>query len=501
MSRKTKSNLKLCIPGIVVFAILVGIMSWFVIHLFNTGLVPEKYLLILAGVMYVLAMVVFFLMLNPKRKGTFITGAVLTVVMVAGMIFANGYIKKGVETLENITKVETALVDMGIYVRAEDSALDIMDVTDYTFGIMGTIDRENTNVMLENMAENMGKTPATQEYEGVFELVDALLTTREVNAIVVNSAFLALFDDMEGYEDVLNQIHPILSEHIEVPVDTSNQEDDFTEPGQILETEQNATNNKTVFSIYLSGIDAVGKVSVRSRSDVNIIATVNTETRQILLTSTPRDAYVTHPASYGLPDKLTNAGIYGIDCSIGALENVFKTDIDYYFRVNFSGFEDIIDALGGVTVYSAKSFSAPSGEYFRQGENKVNGKEALVFVRQRKVFADGDHQRGRNQMAMIEAVINKAMSPALLTGYTDIMESVSDSFETNIPYDLIASLVKQQLEEGGSWNIQSCSVSGTGASKKPFSQKLNAYVMDIDYSTVDAAVAKMNQVKSGEILQ
>ena len=122
-------------------------------------------------------------------------------------------------------------------------------------------------------------------------------------------------------------------------------------------------------------------------------------------------------------------------------------------------------------------------------------------MRERKAFADGDHQRGRNQMTMVKAVMQKAMSPAILTGYTDLMSSVADSFETSMPYEVIAELVKMQLEEGGGWNIQTYSVSGTGASKKPYSQKGNAYVMDIDYSTVDTAIAKMNQVKNGEILQ
>ncbi|MBR4866672.1 MAG: LCP family protein [Clostridia bacterium] len=497
--RRKKKTLKKMIPSVILFVVLLAVMAWFVIGLFNTNLVPEKYLLILAGVFYVLAVVILFLTLNPERRGAFITGIVLSVVMVGGMAFANGYIKKGVNTLEKITGSQMSVADMGIYVRSEDLSVDILDAADYTFGIIAEMDRENTDAMLEKMAETLGKEPATQSYGDITEVMEALLTTREVEAIVINSAFLGICEEMEEYADIRSRIHAILSEHIEVPLDTSGNGESFeNDPEQIIDTQ----TYDDVFTMYISGIDTYGKLSTTSRSDVNIVATVNTKTRQVLLVSIPRDAYVATTVSNGVPDKLTNAGIYGINCSKGTLERIYQTKIDYYFRVNFSGFEDIIDALGGITVESPAAFtSRVNGHYFKKGENKLNGENALAFVRERKAFADGDHQRGRNQMTMVKAVMQKAMSPAILTGYTDLMNSVADSFETSMPYEVIAELVKMQLEEGGSWNIQTYSVSGTGASKKPYSQKGNAYVMDIDYSTVDTAIAKMNQVKNGEILQ
>ena len=255
-----------------------------------------------------------------------------------------------------------------------------------------------------------------------------------------------------------------------------------------------------VFSMYLSGIDTRGGVLAKSRSDVNILATVNVDTRQVLLVSTPRDYYVPLPISNGQPDKLTHAGIYGVDVSMGALEMLYGIDIDYYFRVNFSGFEKIIDALGGITVNSEKSFTTHDGQfYFNKGENRIGGAAALGFVRERQAFSDGDRQRGKNQMEVIRAVIDKAMSPAILTGFTELMESVSGNFETSMPYDLIAELVRDQLENGGSWNIVSTSVSGSDSSGYTYSAG-NAYVMVPDQATVDAAIAKINQVKNGEIL-
>ena len=178
---------------------------------------------------------------------------------------------------------------------------------------------------------------------------------------------------------------------------------------------------------------------------------------------------------------------------------LYNTEIDYYFRVNFSGFEKIIDALGGVTVHSDYTFTAGGYSYYK-GENNLDGAQALRFARERKSFSTGDRQRGKNQMAVIKAVIEKAMSPAILTGYMDIMEIVSGSFETSMPYDVIAELVRDQLDKGGSWNVVSCSVDGSDGNKIPYSMSTSAYVMIPDQSTVDAAIAKIQQVKNGEIL-
>lgn len=259
--------------------------------------------------------------------------------------------------------------------------------------------------------------------------------------------------------------------------------------------------------MYLSGIDSRSGLISKSRSDVNILAVINPDTRQVLLVSTPRDFYVPLPISNGVPDKLTHAGIYGVDVSIGTLEMLYGIDIDYYFRVNFSGFERIVDALDGVTVYSdvaftSSKYSSPDKTYyFTEGRNDLDGAAALVFARERYAFSDGDRRRGEHQMAVIKAVMEKAMSPTLLTNYTAIMESVSGSFETSMPYEKIAELVRNQLDNGGSWNIVSASVNGTNDYRVPYSLSTEAYVMIPDQATVDAAKLKIQQVYDGEFVQ
>lgn len=257
------------------------------------------------------------------------------------------------------------------------------------------------------------------------------------------------------------------------------------------------------FTIYVSGNDSYGEVTVEDgRSDVNILLTVNPNTRQILMTTTPRDYYVELPFGEGCWDKLTHAGNYGIDCSMKTLEALYDVEIDYYLRVNFSGFESIVNALGGVDVYSDYAFtSLHGGYYFEQGYNSVDGAAALAFVRERYAFEDGDVQRGKNQMAMIRAIMDKAMSPALVTGYLGLMDSVSDSFVTNMPKGSISDLVKMQLSEGGSWNIVSNSVNGYVSEAYTYSDDSQLLsVMLQDEASVQQAAELIDRCENGEVL-
>ena len=256
------------------------------------------------------------------------------------------------------------------------------------------------------------------------------------------------------------------------------------------------------FTVYISGNDSYGEVTLEEgRSDVNILMTVNPNTRQILMTTTPRDYYVELPFGEGCWDKLTHAGNYGIECSMQTLEALYDVEIDYYLRVNFSGFESIVEALGGVDVYSEYEFYAITGHYFSQGYNMVDGPSALAFVRERYAFEDGDVQRGKNQMAMIQAIMDKAMSPALLTGYMGLMDSVSDSFVTNMSRGNVGDLMKLQLLEGGSWNVVTNSVGGYAAEAYTYSDNSQMLsVMLQDEISIQYAAELIDRCENGEIL-
>lgn len=224
-----------------------------------------------------------------------------------------------------------------------------------------------------------------------------------------------------------------------------------------------------VFTMFVSGIDTCGSMTQSSRSDSNILAVVNTNTHQILLVSTPRDYYVETSVSKGQKDKLTHAGIYGVECSMKTLEKIYDTDINYYFRVNFGGFQEIIKALGGVTVHSDYAFNSNQTTektyHFKEGDNYMDAEAALAFARERYAVPQGDIQRGRDQMYVIQAILNKMMSPAMLKNYSGLMKSIEGSFETSLPYGTISKPVSDELDSGASWDIQTYAVTGTGASK------------------------------------
>ena len=183
------------------------------------------------------------------------------------------------------------------------------------------------------------------------------------------------------------------------------------------------TDPDNIIRLYISGIDTRGSEIINTRSDVNIIATINTDTKQMLLVSTPRDYFVPLSISNGVPDKLTHAGIYGIDVSMDTLGMLYDTSLDDYFRVNFAGFIKIIDALGGVDMNVEASFS-DRGYSFTQGMMHMNGEEALVYARERYAFSDGDRARGRHQMELINAVMQKILSPEILSKYTEVLASL-----------------------------------------------------------------------------
>lgn len=487
------------IPGLMITILLTIAVTLFMAILIQTKLLPAKLLLLAGGIFLLFVLSVFLLTKDARRTGALITGSVMTMVLLITLMVGTPYLTKAVNTLGNMTGVNVEMADMGVYVKNDSSVQEVNELSGKTMGIMSVLDRANTDKALEELQLAV----ATAEYAGISELADGLLSG-EVDAILLNNAFLDLLTETEGYEDILDEIREIHTQKTETLIE--NVEDETKDKWNILdlfgkEDEEVQKRNDRVFTMYISGIDNRGGLIAKSRSDVNILATVNVDTRQVLLISTPRDFYVPLPISNGQPDKLTHAGIYGVDVSIGTLEMLYGVDIDYYFRVNFAGFEKIIDSMGGVTVNSDYAFTTGGGYSFQKGENHLNGAQALAFSRERKSFSEGDRQRGKNQMAVIKAVINKAMSPAILSSYADIMESVSGSFETSMPYDVIAELVRDMLDKGGSWNIVTYSVNGSGDTRKPYSMSTNAYVMIPNQETVDTAIEKINQVMNGEILE
>ena len=492
------------VPGIIISAVLFCAEMAFIVLLLYTKLISVKYIGVISAVLLLFLLLVYLLVRKARKKIRFIIGVVLSVLILAVLGTGSLYIYKTVSALDTITGVNKDVTKINVYVKEDDPAQKLADASGYTFGILSELDRDNTDQALQQMYYELGSDVQTNEYSGLSELADSL-NNGTTGAIILNQAYLDVLDEMDNYSSFSSQLREIASLQVETVVQRKTPQ--VTEAtGSTTETSDNSSADAAVtdevYTIYVSGIDTRGEMTASSRSDVNIILTVNTRTKQILMISTPRDYFVPLSISNGVPDKLTHAGIYGVNVSMDTLNMLYDININYYFRLNFAGFEKIIDALGGITVNSDYEFDSQNtkGYHFNKGENHLNGEQALVFTRERYAFKEGDRQRGRDQMAVIQGVVDKATQPAFLKNYLSVMDSLDGCFETNVPYDIIASLVRRQLDEGGSWQVLSYSADGTGDTQKPYSMSQKAYVMIPDQTTVDKAKTLMKKVREGFML-
>ncbi len=472
------------------------------------NMLPGKYLWPLLLVL-VLVAGVMTLVLLPRRTGKFGTPArtqkglriaawVLALLVSVGCVTGTAALTKLQQTMGEVMN-RTVISDViGVYVLADDPAQTIDDASTYTFAVTESFDWDNTLKTLQGIQDATGVTIQIRKYDSVFAMIDALYSG-QVRAIVLNTAYASILEEVEDYGTFHSKTLKVFDFGIEetIPV-TEPPTVPETQPGDSAAPTQDPENPP--FIIYLSGSDTRSKVLSTSRSDVNILAVVNPETRQILLVNTPRDYYVPNPAGNGALDKLTHCGIYGVDCSMQALGDLYGVTVDHHAQVNFTGFETLVDAIGGVTVYSDVSFTI--GKYqFSKGENSLNGEKALVFARERYSLAGGDNARGRNQMKIIAAIVQKMASSTILTRYTEILDSMSGTFVTSVPQEMLEKLVKQQLENMGPWDIKSYAVTGYGDSKITYSMPgFYAYVMQPNQTTVDHAASLMQRVLAGETL-
>lgn len=491
MSRRRRRND--WIPGAVITIIVIMLSVVFMGLLAMTKMIPTIYMLIIGIVLAVIAAIIWLLVWHTRYTGRFIGGTVLAVIMIAILAFGGFYINKTRSAISNISGETTEVTQMAVYVKSDDAADSVEATAGYTYGILSSLDRENTDGAVAHLNSQFGTEVQTKEYAGLTELADGILNG-EVNAMLLNSGYLSVYEDMDGYTDFSTKIKEVGTVEVESTIQSAEE----STPVEPITT----ANGGKVYTIYLSGIDTRGEMTAKSRSDVNIIATVNTDTHEILLVSTPRDYFVPLSISGGAPDKLTHAGIYGIDVCMDTLGMLYDIDINYYFRINFGGFVKVIDALGGITVNSDYDFDSKNilGYHFNKGENYLNGEQALIFARERYAFQEGDRQRGKNQMEVIRGVVKKALSPEILTSYSSILSSLDGCFGTNITYEEIAQILQQQLTNGGDWTIVSYSVNGTGATEKPYSMSQKVYVMVPDYNTVDKAKSLMEKVRNGEVV-
>lgn len=467
-----------------------------VLIVLQLNMLPDKYVVVFIVAMALLALVtglLSFIKVNGK-VGTWrkIVSCILVLLIVCGCALISKVASDAHKAVNKVTTpgITTSVRNTYVLVMNEDPAQSLADTKGYTFAAMENYDVEHTKQVVEVVETETAQTIKLLSYQQAASMVDGLYN-EECDALIMSGASIALLIEEEAYEDFLNRVRILYTLPYE---DTGKTE----EPTQ---SDEPKSITEKPFVVYISGSDTrSSKLSV-SRSDVNILAVVNPQTKQVLLLNTPRDYYVPNPAGDGALDKLTHCGLYGVDCSMEALENLYGTQIDYYGQINFTGFETLIDALGGITVYSDQSFTARD-TYITVGENYLTGAQALDYSRERYHVSGGDNGRGKNQMKVIKAVIEKmSNSKTLISNYSGILNSLEGMFTTNFRSEEISELVKMQLSDMATWNIQSFAVIGVGGSEKTYSAPgVNAYVMWPDEDAVEFASGLIQKVLDGETL-
>lgn len=489
---------------------LTGVFTiWMLCTVTSLNMLPIKYLLLVMLLVVFLLVGAFFALFssalptkkNKSKKNVFVlrcVGLVLALCLVIGDATGISMIGQLQGAITDVTGDDEEVVyeTVGVYVKIDDHADELKDVGSYDLGLSYAYDSESIETAVKMMDKAFGKELKWDEYDTVVEAVDALLAG-ETDAILMNTAYFAVVEGMEGYEDLQTKIKMIHEFKME-DLDAQN----------VVIAEKPEDVTKEPFIVYISGNDTKSAMK-NVRSDVNILAVVNPVTKQVLLINTPRDYYVELTGTGddsidGQYDKLTHAGIYGIECSMATLSDLYDHPIPYYAQVSFNGFKRLIDALGGVTVYSDASFIASeTGVKIHKGENTLYGEDALAFVRERYNLPDGDAARGRHQMAVIQAIIKKALSGAILTKYGAILESMGDCFGTNVSNDEVSKLVKMQINDMPSWNIKSFSVLGTGYGERNYCYSIpgqTVYVLPQNQAYVDHVKYLMDKVFDGETI-
>lgn len=470
---KEKFKFKYILWAAVVIQIIVD--AFVIGKLIKMNVVPTLYFVIIICCLIAVNLLTF---LSTKRLWTGIVMLIISLILSGVMIYGLDVLNKADSAVNDVSQdSDKQVTEMVIVVLNDSEAQEISDLKEFTVGYLNDSDIEASQNMLDQIKEAAGDI-STAEFTGITEAVNALYD-KTINALVMNKAYIAVVSELDGYSDFEQRTKQIFSSEIV----------------RYINIVPEKETNLDAFVVYFTGIDTFGGVTATSRSDVNILAVINTKTRHIQLINTPRDYYVELPNSGGAKDKLTHAGIYGVDNSIGALEMLYGVDVDYYVRINFSGFEEIIDALGGIDVYSEYDFTVEPIKHYTVGINHLSGIEALAFARERYSFAEGDVQRGKNQMAVITALIQQLSSPEILYNYTSVLDSISQSFQTNMQSDTIYSLVKRALSSTSGWTVDSYSVAGNGSYEETYSiPGMQVYVMEPNVSDVEEAKSKIEAV-------
>lgn len=467
-----------------IFGLIIGILlivtSLVLFYFINRlNILETKYLIIVGGLLILLyALMLFKIFRKKTRKWS--RGIFYLISIILIVIYSMGikYIGTTINFFEGITGGGREKQVYSVIVTNDSGYNSINDLSNKNIGFLST----NPNIKLaESKLEQKGKISFNKKEENITDLVIDL-NNKGVDAMVVDNSIVDLLKEEQS--KLMENIKEIYSYTIYINRTNKNKKVNVT---------------KDSFIFYISGSDSRGGISDTDRSDVNILAVINPKVHKILLVNIPRDTYVQLHGIKGAKDKLTHAGIYGVDMSVATLEDFLDININYYAKVGFTTLIKAVDVMGGIDINSTVAFRGRYDEeicFIKKGTQHVNGSCALVFARERKSFYGGDYARGENQQQVITAMINKLTSdPAILTKYNSILNAINGSFETNMTYNEITSLIKSQVSSMSGWTTESTSIGGTNGYDYTYSmgnQKL--YVTYPSEESIENVQAKINEV-------
>ncbi|MBQ8131739.1 MAG: LCP family protein [Bacilli bacterium] len=472
--KKEKIIKILKVIGSILFAVFAFLcVSTFLYFLIKCNIVPGKYFYpVLVGIL-LLFISAFVLDFFSNKKILHILSFIVFLLLSIVSIIGSTYLGTTYRFLKH-TQVKGEYLSYSVYVLKDSKITTIHGLKNKNISYI------DDSYISEVQNELQNKIHYTENiHSNVSDTYDSLIKNN-TNAIVLEKGYYSLAkEEIDGFADRIKSIYTFKVKVENKSSESKNTDVKVTEP----------------FILYISGIDQYGDVdSVRGRSDVNQIMVINPKTNKILLVNTPRDYYVQLPGTTGLRDKLTHAGVYGIDKSVETLESIYDVDINHYVRINFDTLIKTVDIIGGIDVYSDADFiTHTTGQiHINKGWNHFNGTQALAYSRERYAYIDGDHHRGRNQQQVIEAIINKiTTSDTIIKKYNSILNSLDGSFQTDMDMSFITSCVKYQLDKKPTWSIETIQVTGSASWGYTYSMGYNYYlwVMEPDWNSV--ADAKM----------
>lgn len=496
MSRQeNKKTIGFIIFAIILSVILVIFTGGLIYQIIKLQILPDN--ILIPGILaIVLFSVILFILINFCAHGIIskIIYSILVIIISVVYGFGNYYLYSTNATLETVTDQSSLSKNTVSVVALNSSSLeDVNSLNGTKIGVLRTIGKESTKKSLSDLKKNnVAYTKKT--YDNMLGILKALYDG-EVDAIVLNEAYRSNVCDLEDYTNFNNDTKVI---HKTVY---------YTEENSSLLAVSDITSKP--FSILISGNDSFGSLDETSRSDVDMLVTINPVTSTILMTSIPRDSYVEevcddYACNYGAYDKLTHTGLYGVDTTKDTVENLLGIDINYVFRVNFTSMIDIVDALGGIDIDVAEGmavsrfYTNSTLEGVHEGTNHLDGKRALAYSRERKAYIDGDVQRARNQQQVLQAMFKKATSPEIITKYTSLLKALTHAFDTNMSAKEITSFIKYQIQAKPSWKFEQYVLKGDNDLQVSPELGSEVSVIQLYPSSIHTAAEKIQAVLDGK---